>query len=151
MPITMVQGVAAKPPVQATMPRPELQQIKDAGGDKMPSFQALDLLPKQTHSEGPLGEMAGQMLGSVHSRVETLSQNLPASLKAVARDEVTAAKDAMSPKQEAIKPGDAEQTDKSDEAVSALSQTFDHAIFMAMVNQVISGVGDTARTLIRQS
>ena len=151
MPITMVQGVAAKPPVQQAMPRLDMQQVKEAGADKMPSFQALDLLPKQPNSEGPLGELASQMLGSVHSRVETMSQNLPSSLKAVARDEVSSAKDAMSPKQEAIKPGEADANGKTDEAVSSLAQSFDHAIFMAMVNQVISGVGDTARTLIRQS
>lgn len=37
------------------------------------------------------------------------------------------------------------------ESVKMLSRTFDHAIFMAMVNQVLSGVSDSSRTLIKQS
>ncbi|PHP66480.1 hypothetical protein CSC94_14475 [Zhengella mangrovi] len=37
------------------------------------------------------------------------------------------------------------------EGLANLSKAFDHAMFMATVNQVISGVSDTSRTLIKQS
>ena len=116
-----------------------------------PSFQALDLLPKTAAGEGPLGQMAASMLGEVQTRVSDLQSKLPESLRGAATDQVSTTKTEMTPKQTSIAPTSANGPDDKNSAVNSLNATFDHAIFMAMVNQVISGVGDTARTLVRQS
>lgn len=90
------------------------------------------------------------VLDNVYSQVESLSTKVKdLSPKDSAVDQF---KESMTPGLESISPT-VDQGVKStkDEAVKALSKTFDHAIFMAMVNQVVSGVSDTSRTLIRQT
>ena len=124
----------------------------NAGATAQPgSYHALELVPTGAPSGGPLAQMTSSMLGQVHGQVETLSNQLPTQLRASARDEVSVAKEGLAPQQDSINPSRTPKGAGKDDAVGALSKTFDHAIFMAMVNQVISGVGDTQRTLIRQS
>ena len=115
------------------------------------NFQALDLVPNGNQGAGPLGEMAQSALGTVHSQIQTLAGDLPKHLQASKRDPVALEKEAMSAKSPELRAGNETKDSQQDAAVSALSATFDHAVFMAMVNQVISGVGDTTRTLIRQT
>jgi hypothetical protein len=102
-------------------------------------------------ASSPTGtDFAGSVMDTVYTEIDKLAQNLP---KVSSSDgAVSDAKSSMAASGESINPT-AEGSLKSDkhEAVEALSKTFDHAIFMTMVNQVISGVSDTSRTLIRQS
>jgi len=87
---------------------------------------------------------------SVFTEIEALSSKLPEF--GGDQSAVDAYKQSMVPDIEALSPVKENGLNKGkDDSVAALSKTFDHAIFMAMVNQVISGVGDTSRTLIRQS
>lgn len=87
---------------------------------------------------------------TVYTEIEALSAQLPNV--GGEQSAIDAYKQDMVPDNESLSPMAQDGLNKGkDDAVAALSKTFDHAIFMAMVNQVISGVGDTSRTLIRQS
>ena len=151
MAISMLAAVGTPTPVSPMSQFGAGGMSQGVGKAAAPSFQALDLLPKTAAGEGPLGQMAASMLGEVQTRVSDLQSKLPESLRGAATDQVSSAKSEMTPKQTAISPTDANGLDGKNSAINSLSATFDHAIFMAMVNQVISGVGDTARTLVRQS
>jgi len=41
--------------------------------------------------------------------------------------------------------------DSSEEAIQSMAKTFDHAMFVAMVTQVASGVSNSLRMLVRQA
>ncbi|MCB1457721.1 MAG: hypothetical protein KDJ48_00355 [Nitratireductor sp.] len=64
---------------------------------------------------------------------------------------VDKAKAAMSPANSAISPSAGPASPVGDQGLEALGKAFDHAVFMASVNQVLSGVSDTSRTLIKQA
>ena len=87
---------------------------------------------------------------TVFTEIESLSSKVPNF--GSQQSEVTTYKEQLVPSTESISPlQDTNIDNGKDKAVEALSKTFDHAVFMAMVNQVISGVSDTSRTLIRQT
>lgn len=90
------------------------------------------------------------VLDSVYTEIDKLSSKVPDAVGKTSpidtyKNDMASQIETLNPQAEgALKP-------ESNDTVAALSKTFDHAIFMAMVNQVVSGVSDTSRTLIRQN
>jgi hypothetical protein len=90
------------------------------------------------------------MQSKIRAHLQVASSKLPQSTKEASP--IDSYKNKLASQVETLNPTtDGALTPAKDNKVEALSKTFDHAIFMAMVNQVISGVSDTSRTLIRQS
>ncbi len=158
MPVTMVPPSATPSLASANNTSVGKVSEKAAGtetaGTQNPGkadFRALDMIPTGQAKVGPLNTMANEVMGRVHDQVATVSQELSSSTQAIPRDQVTIAKEDMSAKSDHLRTSVKSAADSKEDSHNALAKTFDHAIFMAMVNQVISGVGDTSRTLIRQS
>ncbi|MEO0327124.1 MAG: hypothetical protein AAF217_00860 [Pseudomonadota bacterium] len=107
-------------------------------------------IPSQSSSSASSSGFTDSVLDSVYVEIDKLSSKVPTNK--ASDTAVDAYKKDMAAKADSITPikETGLDTEKAD-AVTALSKTFDHAIFMAMVNQVVSGVGDTSRTLIRQA
>lgn len=90
------------------------------------------------------------VLDGVYTQIDKLSSQVPTTASEVSP--VDALKNDMASQVESLDPSaEGGLKPETDTKVEALSKTFDHAIFMAMVNQVVSGVSDTSRTLIRQT
>ncbi len=90
------------------------------------------------------------VLDGVYNQIDKLSSKLPDT--SGSQNAVDLAKKEMASSPNSINPmAEGGFQSGKDEAVTALSKTFDHAIFMAMVNQVVSGVSDTSRSLLKQS
>lgn len=159
MPISMVPPAAAGGLPTPPTPNPvqaggqTSQPTASASASTMPSstFQAAELLPSGAKTAGPLAEIATNALSSAHTKIDALAKQMPNKADSAGSDEVAAAMREMSPKDADISSNAANAGDAGNDKMDALNKSFDHAIFMAMVNQVISGVGDTSRTLIRQS
>lgn len=116
-------------------------------GNSIPS--SVDVSQQATSGSSKPG-FANTVLDGVYSQIDQLASKVPnanetASPIDVAKNDMASQVDSLNPSENAgLKP-------EKDNKVEALSKTFDHAIFMAMVNQVVSGVSDTSRTLIRQA
>lgn len=151
MSITPVQGVGSGS-TQA------LQQMAQAatnsnGAETMQSANAIPASAEaQAVSQPNAGDngFMGSVLDTVYTEIDKLGSKVPAASST--ESAVGNFKDQMASSAESINPMEASSIkDPKQEAVNALSKTFDHAIFMAMVNQVVSGVSDTSRTLIKQA
>lgn len=146
-------------PIQAagSGPSQALQQMAQAGSQtpQTSPTSATELpasieVPNQSAQSINQNGFVDSVLDSVYSEIDKLGSKMPAA--ASKESAVGAAKDGMASQGESTSPmKESSLKDPKNEAVTALSKTFDHAIFMAMVNQVVSGVSDTSRTLIRQS
>jgi len=114
------------------------------------SFQASLEAPAQASNQGSQPGFVNSVLDGVYTEIDTLSSKMSEASNKTSpvdtyKNDVASQVDGLNPQTEvALNP-------EKNQAVEALSKTFDHAIFMAMVNQVVSGVSDTSRTLIRQS
>ena len=118
----------------------------------IPAAEASNSLNISAGSQVSGGEngFMSSVLDGVYSEMDSLSSKVP-SFSESSSSAVDSYMEKMSPADDSVSAMEKTGTEGSaDETVKALSKTFDHAIFMAMVNQVISGVGDTSRTLIRQ-
>ena len=103
----------------------------------------------------PLSDAAGRIMGNIHSTVERVSREIDI-VETAAPSPAEDAKNALTPASADLAPGGpvepgVQAADGPDGNLALLNKSFDHAMFMAMINQVISGVGDSSRTLIRQS
>lgn len=110
----------------------------------------LSMQPSQASSIGQPG-FAANLSSQVYGTIDKLGVELP-QIQGSGNMAVDQAKKSLLPENNAISPvkaGAAKPT--GNETLQALSKTFDHAVFMAMMNQVISGVSDTSRTLIKQA
>lgn len=150
MSITPIQAAGASPSSQA------LQQMAQAANQtSQPPAGAAEMpasveMPSTSVQAGSETGFTDSVLDSVYTEIDKLGSKMPAA--STTESAVGSFKDQMASKADSISPLEASSIqDPKHEAVSALSKTFDHAIFMAMVNQVVSGVSDTSRTLIRQS
>ena len=158
MPISMVPPAAAGGLPTPPTPNPVQssgqtnQASLNPSASSMPSstFQAAELLPGGAQTAGPLAEITTNALSNVHTKIDSLAKQMPSNMDSSGKDEVSAAMRDMSPKEGEISSNTADAGDAGTQKMDALNKSFDHAIFMAMVNQVVSGVGDTSRTLIRQ-
>lgn len=116
-------------------------------GNSIPA--SIDVAQQPTSGTTKPG-LANTVLDGVYTQIDQLSSKLPQSTKEASP--IDSYKNKIASQVETLNPTtDGALTPSKDNKVEALSKTFDHAIFMAMVNQVISGVSDTSRTLIRQS
>ncbi len=106
--------------------------------------------PAQASSLGEPG-FTVNLSSQVYGTIDRLGVELPA-VKGTGNMAVDQAKKALLPENSTISPvKSAQNKPTGNESLVALSKTFDHAVFMAMMNQVISGVSDTSRTLIKQA
>ena len=90
--------------------------------------------------------ISDQIANKVYETLDRVGVKLaqPAGTSAVDQAKRDIASERLSPMAEGT-------TTTEHEGLANLSKAFDHAMFMATVNQVISGVSDTSRTLIKQS
>ncbi|MEM7289687.1 MAG: hypothetical protein AAF412_04840 [Pseudomonadota bacterium] len=134
-----------------------IQQYMQTGAQPAPAEStAVNSFPAAAETPAPVGEVAapdsflGNVADTVYTEIDALGSKLPTF--AGEQSAVSSYKESLVPTSESLSPMETTKIDNGkDDAVAALSKTFDHAVFMAMVNQVISGVSDTSRTLIRQS
>ena len=101
----------------------------------------------------PVADAAGRVMNNVHSTIERLGREIDL-VETAAPSPAEEAKSALVSSSGDIAPGgpvEAGPVDGPDSNLVMLNKSFDHAMFMAMINQVISGVGDSSRTLIRQA
>ena len=131
------------------------QQIAQANNSANPGFSVSEMPASATAQASPVSPNSGPgfvdtVLDSVFTEIDRLGSQVPAI---EGEDSVVSSmKNDMASQGESTNPTQSTGLkDEKHEAVIALSKTFDHAIFMAMVNQVVSGVSDTSRTLIRQT
>lgn len=151
--VTFAQASTGPSATQAA----QLAQSQAAAGDAGAggaSVNATDIARSAKPEAGSLGEAASRVMGNVHSTVERLSANVTVA-ETAAPSPAEDAKKALTPQSAELAPGGpapaATDVTGPDSNLAMLNKSFDHAMFMAMVNQVISGVGDSSRTLIRQS
>ena len=144
-------------PVQAvgSSPTQGLQQLAQAAANA-PTPEATSSAPVSIESSVSQAQPSNEtgfvdsVMDTVYTEIDRLGSQVPAASKL--ETPISAMKSQMAASGESINPMEASSIQNpKDEAVTALSKTFDHAIFMAMVNQVVSGVSDTSRTLIKQS
>ncbi len=116
-------------------------------GNSIPA--SVEVAPQVSNAPTQPG-FANSVLDGVYTQIDKLSSKVPnATEKASPIDTY---KNDMVSKVETLNPSETSGLQpQKDDKVEALSKTFDHAIFMAMVNQVVSGVSDTSRTLIKQA
>ena len=104
--------------------------------------------------DSPLANAAGRVMNNIHSTVERMGREIDIA-EITAPSPAEEAKSSLIPASGEIAPGGPVETSSVAEGresnIAMLNKSFDHAMFMAMVNQVISGVGDSSRTLIRQA
>lgn len=116
-------------------------------GNSIPA--SVDVAQQATNASTQPG-FASSVLDGVYTQIDQLSSKLPAATEK--SSPVDTYKNGLASQVETLNPTvEGALKPEKDNKVDALSKTFDHAIFMAMVNQVVSGVSDTSRTLIRQS
>lgn len=114
----------------------------------------LTISVRPTGASGIEHPSATEAVGSkVYSRLDRLGVELKTassgqdSAVAEAREKLMPPSDALKPTEQALSTAKGGNS----QSVNMLNKAFDHAVFMATVNQVVSGVSDTARTLIRQT
>ena len=109
--------------------------------------RAIDLISNEAMN--PMNNGAfGNMMGNVHdviSRGQLNREELALNAQEVNIDKL---KSEMIPAYE-LK-NSAITTNSSNEAIQSMAKTFDHAMFVAMVTQVASGVSNSLRMLVRQ-
>ncbi len=116
-------------------------------GNSIPA--SVEVAPQVSNAPTQPG-FANSVLDGVYSQIDKLSSKVPNATEK--SSPIDTYKNDMASKVETLNPSETSGLQpKKDDKVEALSKTFDHAIFMAMVNQVVSGVSDTSRTLIKQS
>lgn len=116
-------------------------------GNSIPA--SVEIAPQTSNAPTKPG-FANTVLDGVYTKIEELSSKVPNSTEQ--SSPIDTYKNSIASQVETLNPSEAgSMSAKKDDKVEALSKTFDHAIFMAMVNQVVSGVSDTSRTLIRQT
>ena len=116
-------------------------------GNSIPA--SVEISPQVSNTSTKPG-FANTVLDGVYTQIDKLASKVPDATQS--NSPIDVMKNDMSSKIETLNPSEASGVKPAkDNKVEALSKTFDHAIFMAMVNQVVSGVSDTSRTLIRQS
>ena len=116
-------------------------------GNSVPA--SLEVAPQISNAQSKPG-FATSVLDGVYTQIDKLSSKVPDA--AAKSSPIDTLKNDMVSKVESLNPSETSGLQpQKDDKVEALSKTFDHAIFMAMVNQVVSGVSDTSRTLIKQS
>lgn len=107
-------------------------------------------VPSEVSNGGTQPGFVNSVLDGVYTEIDKLGSKVPDAVSNTSpidtyKNDIASQVETLNPQAEgALKP-------EKNNAVEALSKTFDHAIFMAMVNQVVSGVSDTSRTLIKQS
>lgn len=116
-------------------------------GNSVPA--SIEIAPQLSNAPTQPG-FASSVLDGVYTKIDELSSKVPNATESSSPIDIY--KNSMASQVETLNPTEAGNlSPQKDNKVEALSKTFDHAIFMAMVNQVVSGVSDTSRTLIRQS
>lgn len=117
-------------------------------GNSVPS-SSVEVAQQTTNAPTQPG-FANSILDGVYTQIDQLSSKVPNSTQAASP--IDTYKSKISSQIEGLSPSDtAGPKLEKGNTIQALSKTFDHAIFMAMVNQVVSGVSDTSSTLIKQS
>lgn len=127
---------------QAALTQPSAMEAPSAPQEPTLS---VNVAPPQAQ---PGGGFADQMANRIYDAIDRVGVELP-RFEASAENRIDRAKEAISPQSETISAGPKAETSGED-GIAMISRTFDHAIFMASVNQVLSGVSDTARTLVKQ-
>ena len=98
-----------------------------------------------------------QTLTNVYETIQEYATSNPADPNAAPTDPVAAEKEALLPSPYEIHPTSMAESDTSvtnpvqDNGTEVLVKSFDHAISLALLNQVISGISSTTSSLIRQS
>jgi len=124
-------------------------QLQSSQSANAPQYAADVVKPSGVDGASGGPGFVDTMLDSVYTEIGKMSSELP---KTTAASPVDVAKKEMASGLEATSPmRTTDLASNESTAVEGLSKAFDHAMFMAMVNQVVSGVSDTSRTLIRQS
>lgn len=110
---------------------------------------SIEVAPQVSSTPSQPG-FATTVLDGVYTKIDELSSKVPNATETASP--IDTYKNDIASQVESLNPTEGGNlAPQKDDKVDALSKTFDHAIFMAMVNQVVSGVSDTSRTLIRQS
>ncbi len=134
--LPMTATEPARPPAQSALPAAD------------PGTPTLSIRPAASSSIEPasLPETVG---ARIYEAIDAIGVGLKPK---VASDgaKVDAAKQKLSPDAEVLSASGRSPGAGSNEGLDMLNKAFDHAVFLAAVNQVVSGVGDTARTLVRQ-
>jgi len=116
-------------------------------GNSIPA--SVEVAPQVSNAPSKPG-FATSVLDGVYTKIDELSSKVPNASES--SSPIDTYKNSVASQVETLNPTEAGNlSPKKNDKVEALSKTFDHAIFMAMVNQVVSGVSDTSRTLIRQT
>jgi len=122
----------------------------------------------QQQQEIPVSEMGQQnysavnkaefeaVLTNIHETIQEFGSKSPASPSSI-NDPVEATKAELLPSPYEIHPTTQAESDTSvtnpaqNDGTEVLVKSFDHAISLALLNQVISGISSTTSSLIRQS
>jgi len=142
-------GAVGADPSQAI--KQATQAVENQAGSSVSASPSasIEVTPQLSNAPTQPG-FASSVLDGVYTKIDELSSKVPNATESSSPIDVY--KNSMASQVETLNPTEAGNlSPEKDNKVDALSKTFDHAIFMAMVNQVVSGVSDTSRTLIRQS
>ena len=154
-PITAITAAQVTSVQSATQAAQAGQAQASVDAPRGTSVEASEVARSREADANPVAEAAGRVMGNLHSTIERLGRDIDL-VETAAPSPAEEAKSALVPQSGDLAPGGPapagmQPTDGPDSNLAMLNKSFDHAMFMAMINQVISGVGDSSRTLIRQS
>ncbi|MEZ5792455.1 MAG: hypothetical protein R3D34_17305 [Nitratireductor sp.] len=135
--------------MQKMMPVSQEPASLSASQQAAPSNDSLSLSARTA----PVSQDSGfgdQLASKVYDAIDRVGVDI-GRFEASGNSVVAKAKEAMTPSSSGISPANGPATPVGEQGLAALGKAFDHAVFMASVNQVISGVSDTSRTLIKQA
>ena len=151
--ITMAQATGMQSATQAAQATQAQAAVDAPRGTQIDADQIARA--READTSNPISDAANRVMGNVHSTVEKLGREID-TVETADPSPAEEAKSALTPQSADLAPGGpvapgAGPANGPDSNLALLNKSFDHAMFMAMINQVISGVGDSSRTLIRQS
>ena len=151
--ITMAQATSIQSATQAAQATQAQAAVDTPRGTQIEADQIARA--READVNNPISDAANRVMGNVHSTVEKLGREID-TVETADPSPAEEAKSALTPQSGDLAPGGpvapgAGSANGPDSNLALLNKSFDHAMFMAMINQVISGVGDSSRTLIRQS
>ena len=155
-PIGAITGAQVTAVQSATQAAQATQAQAAVDAPRGTSIEASEIArAREVEASSPVADAAGRVMSNIHSTVERLGREID-MVETAAPSPSEEVKSALMPQSADLAPGGPVSEGPNalngpDSNLAMLNKSFDHAMFMAMINQVISGVGDSSRTLIRQS
>ncbi len=145
-PISSV-SVGSSAAIPTNVDAEQLSQATKTNGSSETSVRAVDLDP--VNLSNPMNEgSVGNMMGSIHKTLDGYSSYDSARIEPSAVDSI---KSEMQPDFQSAQLDGSSSNKSTETSMQMLENAFGRASFVAMVSQVVTGVGGAVKMLTRQS